>query len=237
MPLPRRIALIGASLAAASVAMAEGGRGEAVIRVAGAPELRFVVVASHCADRLSTEWLRPDGSVAAAEEVELTGGRWSRYRLQRANLGQDLRAERQGDTVTITDAARSSGRPLARLTMRGTLLAGPELVPFLQGKLAALRAGRAVEFQYLLADRGAAIGLVARGRIQGADTSVALEPSSAIFRPFVPTTTFRFAADGGLREVVGRMLPVVGDRKTQKPLDGVLQMSASQPTCNKKSLT
>ena len=237
MPLRHRIILFAAFLVAAPGAMAEGGRGEAVIRGGSAAELRYLVVATHCADRLSTEWRHPDGSLAAAEEVELTDGRWSRYRLRRANLGQDLRAERQGDTVTITDATRSSGRPLARLTARGTLLAGPELVSFLQERLSALRAGRALEFQYLLADRGTALGFIARGRVQGQETTIALEASSALVRPFVPTTTFRFAADGGLREVVGRMLPVVGDPRSQKPLDGVLQMSASQSSCNRKSLT
>jgi hypothetical protein len=231
------IALLAASLVAAPVAMADGVRGEALIRGGGGADLRYTVVATHCADRLATEWWRPDGSLAASEEVELTDGRWSRYRLRRANLGQDLRAERRGDIITITDAAAASGRPTARLTARGTVLAGPELVSFLQDRLEALRAGRALEFQYLLADRGTALGFIARGRAQGADTTVALEASSAWFRPFVPTTTFRFAADGGLREVVGRMLPVMGDPRSPKPLDGVLQMGASQSTCNRKSLS
>ena len=241
MPSHRRRALAvvmsAASGIAMSAAMAGSGRGEAIIRGSGAVELRYTVIADQCGDRLSTEWLHPDGSLAASEEVELTDGRWSRYRLRRANLGQDLMAERRGDAVTISDAARAAGRPPARLTARGTLLAGPELVSFLQDRLEALRAGRPLEFQYLLADRGTALGFIARGRVQGTDTTVVMEASSALTRPFVPTTTFRFSADGGLREVVGRMLPVVGDSRSQKPLDGILQMSVSQSTCNRKSLS
>lgn len=232
--------IVGAVVAASPVASAatviEGGRGEAVIRGGEAQGLRYLVSASSCDDRLSTEWRRPDGSLAAAEEVELADGRWMRYRLRRANVGQDLRAERRGDVVTITDASRPGHGPV-RLTARGTLLAGPELVAFLQARLADLRAGRALEFQYLLADRGTAVGFVARGRVVGDDTEVTLEAASALLRPFVPKTSFRFTADGGLRQVVGRMLPVLGDAKSQQALDGVLKMSGPQSTCNRKSLS
>ena len=228
--------LITASALATPSTALEGGRGEAVIRSGGAEGLRYLVTASNCDDRLSTEWRHPDGSLAAVEEVELADGRWTRYRLRRANVGQDLRAERRGDVVTITDVSRPDRGP-ARLTARGTLLAGPELVSFLAARLGELRAGRPFEFQYLLADRGTAIGFIARGRIQGGDTEVALEASSALVRPFVPATTFRFSPDGGLRQVAGRMLPVLGDTKSQKALDGVLKMSGPQSTCNKKSLS
>lgn len=229
-------ALITASAVATPATAVEGGRGEAVIRSGGAEGLRYLVTASNCDDRLSTEWRRQDGSLAALEEVELADGRWMRYRLRRANVGQDLRAERRGDVVTIIDASRPDRGP-ARLTARGTLLAGPELVSFLQSRLAELRAGRSLEFQYLLADRGTAIGFIARGRIQGEGTEVALEASSALVRPFVPTTTFRFSSDGDLRQVTGRMLPVLGDAKSQRALDGVLKMSGPQSTCNRKSLS
>jgi hypothetical protein len=54
---------------------------------------RYLVNASRCGERLSTEWRHPDGTLAAYEEVELAEGRWVRYRLQRANVGQDLRAD------------------------------------------------------------------------------------------------------------------------------------------------
>jgi hypothetical protein len=229
-------ALSSASVSAASSTVVEGGLGEAVIRGGEAQGLRYLVTASRCDDRLSTEWRHPDGSLVAAEEVELVDGRWARYRLRRANVGQDLRAERRGDVVTITDASRPSHGPV-RLTARGTLLAGPELVAFLQARLVDLRAGRALEFQYLLADRGTAVGFVARGRVVGDDTAVTLEAASALFRPFVPKTSFRFTADGGLQQVVGRMLPVLGDAKSQKALDGVLKMSGPQSTCNRKSLS
>lgn len=228
--------LITASALATPSTAVDGGRGEAVIRSGGAEGLRYLVTASRCADRLSTEWRHPDGSLTALEEVELADGRWTRYRLRRANVGQDLRAERRGDVVTITDALRPDRGP-ARLTARGTLLAGPELVSFLGARLAELRAGRPFDFQYLLADRGTAIGFIALGRIQGEDTEVALEASSALVRPFVPATTFRFSPDGGLRQVTGRMLPVLGDAKSQKALDGVLKMSGPQSTCNKNSLS
>lgn len=227
---------LAASSAVASSTIAEGGRGEAVVRGGDARVLRYLVTASRCDDRLSTEWRHPDGGVAAVEEVELSEGRWTRYRLRRANLGQDLRAERRGDVVTITDASRPGHRP-ARFAVRGTLLAGPELVAFLQARLAELRAGRALEFQYLLADRGTAIGFVARGRVRGGDTEVALEASSPLVRPFVPATAFSFSSDGSLQQVVGRMLPVLGDAKSQKTLDGVLKMSGPQSTCNRKSLS
>ena len=214
-----------------------GGRGEAVIRSDGADASgRYLVNASRCGERLSTEWRHPDGTLAASEEVELAEGRWVRYRLQRANIGQDLRAERRGDVVTITDGSPSARTP-TRLSGRGTLLAGPELVFFLQSRLSDLRAGRSVTFQYLLADRGTTLGFVARGAAEGAGTRVTLEASSALAKPFVPTTRFLFADDGGLREVVGRMLPVAGSTKAPKPLDGVLRMTAAQSSCNKKSVT
>lgn len=214
-----------------------GGRGEAVIRSDGADASgRFLVNASRCGERLSTEWRHPDGTLAASEEVELAEGRWVRYRLQRANIGQDLRAERRGDVVTITDGSPSARTP-TRLSGRGTLLAGPELVLFLQSRLSDLRAGRSVTFQYLLADRGTTLGFVARGAAEGAGTRVTLEASSALAKPFVPTTRFLFADDGGLREVVGRMLPVAGSTKAPKPLDGVLRMTATQSSCNRKSLS
>jgi hypothetical protein len=214
-----------------------GGRGEAVIRSDGADASgRYLVNASRCGERLSTEWRHPDGTLAASEEVELAEGRWVRYRLQRANIGQDLQAERRGDVVTITDGSPSARTP-TRLSGRGTLLAGPELVLFLQSRLSDLRAGRSVTFQYLLADRGTTLGFVARGAAEGAGTRVSLEASSALAKPFVPTTRFLFADDGGLREVVGRMLPVAGSAKAPKPLDGVLRMTATQSSCNKKSLS
>jgi hypothetical protein len=74
-----------------------GGRGEAVIRGEAADAAgRYLVNASRCGERLSTEWRHPDGTLAASEEVELAEGRWLRYRLQRTNIGQDLRAERRG---------------------------------------------------------------------------------------------------------------------------------------------
>lgn len=229
-------AVIAASPVATSSAIVEAGRGEAIIRNGGAAGLRYFVTASRCGDRLSTEWRHPDGTLAAEEEVDLVDGRWVRYRLRRTNVGQDLRAERRGDAVIIIDAARPDRGP-ARLTARGTLLAGPELVPFLQARLAELRAGRSIEFQYLLADRGSAIGFIARGRIQGGETDVSLEASSALVRPFLPTTAFRFSPGGGLRQVVGRMLPVLGDTRSPKALDGVLNMSGPQSTCNTKSST
>jgi hypothetical protein len=214
-----------------------GGRGEAVIRSDGADASgRYLVNASRCGERLSTEWRHPDGTLAASEEVELAEGRWVRYRLQRANIGQDLQAERRGDVVTITDGSPSARTP-TRLSGRGTLLAGPELVFFLQSRLSDLRAGRSVTFQYLLADRGTTLGFVARGAAEGAGTRVTLEASSALAKPFVPTTRFLFADDGGLREVVGRMLPVAGSTKAPKPLDGVLRMTATQSSCNRKSLS
>ena len=214
-----------------------GGRGEAVIRSDGADASgRYLVNASRCGERLSTEWRHPDGTLAASEEVELAEGRWVRYRLQRANIGQDLRAERRGDVVTITDGSPSARTP-TRLSGRVTLLAGPELVLFLQSRLSDLRAGRSVTFQYLLADRGTTLGFVARGAAEGAGTRVSLEASSALAKPFVPTTRFLFADDGGLREVVGRMLPVAGSTKAPKPLDGVLRMTATQSSCNRKSLS
>ena len=214
-----------------------GGRGEAVIRSDGADASgRYLVNASRCGERLSTEWRHPDGTLAASEEVELAEGRWVRYRLQRANIGQDLRAERRGDVVTITDGSPSARTP-TRLSGRGTLLAGPELVFFLQSRLSDLRAGRSVTFQYLLADRGTTLGFVARGAAEGAGTRVTLEASSALAKPFVPNTRFLFADDGGLREVVGRMLPVAGSTKAPKPLDGVLRMTATQSSCNRKSLS
>ena len=220
-----------------ATAMPEGGgKGEAVIRGEASEARRYLVDAARCGDRLSTEWRDAAGSVVAYEEVELFGGRWVRYRLQRANIGQDLRAERRGDVVTITDRSRP-GRPPTRVNGRGDLVAGPELVFFLQSRLADLRAGRRIELQYLLADRGTALGFIARGESIGTGTRVALEASAALARPFVPTTTFEFGADGGLRQVSGRMLPVAGDAKSPKALDGVLRMSAAQSSCNRKSLS
>lgn len=240
LPGPSAAALllcIASSAACIAAVPIGGGRGEAVIRSEGADAAgRYLVNASRCGERLSTEWRHPDGTLAASEEVELAEGRWVRYRLQRANVGQDLRAERRGDVVTITDGSPSARSPM-QISGRGTLLAGPELVFFLQSRLSDLRAGRSVAFQYLLADRGTTLGFVARGTVEEAETRVTLEPSSVLAKPFVPTTRFLFADDGGLREVVGRMLPVAGSTKAPKPLDGVLRMSGAQSSCNKKSLS
>jgi hypothetical protein len=231
------LVFFGSSAVGIAAVPSGGGRGEAVIRSDGTDASgRYLVDASRCGERLSTEWRHPDGTLAASEEVELAEGRWVRYRLQRANVGQDLRAERRGDVVTITDGSPSARTP-TRLSGRGTLLAGPELVLFLQSRLSDLRAGRSVTFQYLLADRGTTLGFVARGAAEGAGTRVTLEASSALAKPFVPTTRFLFADDGGLREVVGRMLPVAGSTKAPKPLDGVLRMTATQSSCNRKSLS
>ena len=84
-----------------------------------------------------------------------------------------------------------------------------------------------------LRSRAAAVCGVLGGLLCG----VALEASAALARPFVPTTTFEFGADGGLRQVSGRMLPMAGDAKSPKALDGVLRMSAAQSSCNSKSLS
>lgn len=221
---------------AGPVADALSGRGEAEIRGGAAGGQRFLVSAMNCGDRLATEWRRPDGTLAAVEEIEVADGRWVRYRLQRANLGQDLRAERNGAAVTIVDGSRPT-RPATRLTERGLLLAGPELITFLRSQLPALRQGRALEFRYLLADRGIALGFVARAAADGEGTLVTLEAASAFARPFVPVTRLGFAADGSLRQVVGRMLPMSGDPRSPTALDGVLRMSAAKSTCNTKSLS
>lgn len=249
MPRPRRapcaaprIAVLGlaALLSAAATADSLGGdihsTGEAEVRGAAPGVQRYSVSASRCGERLSTEWRRPDGVLVAKEEVELVEGRWVRYRLQRPNIGQDLRAERRGTTVTLVDGARP-GRAPTRLAGRVSLVAGPELVPFLQARFDELRAGRAVEFDYLVAERSMILGFVARTRPATGRLVVELEASSVLLRPFVPETVLEFAADGGLSKVTGRMLPVAGDARDPTPLDGVLRMLTTQSSCNTRSLS
>jgi hypothetical protein len=230
------LGLLAALACGSAAALDGGGVGEAEVDGGAADGQRFLVSASRCGDRLATEWRRPDGAMVAREEVEFDDGRWVRYRLQRANLRQDLRAERRGEAVTIVDAARPDRAPV-RLAERGTLVAGPELVTYLQSRLADLRVGGRLEFRYLLADRGSALGFVARSAQQGGRTVVTLEAASALARPFVPETRLEFGADGALREVRGRMLPVAGDARSQTPLDGVLRMRSAQSSCNIKTVS
>ena len=207
---------------------------------------RFGFTAWGCGSRVSSEWRQHDGRVVAEEKLDLADGRWVRYRLQRHNVGQEVVAVRAGREVELTILQGQSRRQVT-LRPTGDLLAGPTLVSHLGDALPTLRAGRPVEFDYLVAEQGMILRLRASAAARGTgETVVKVEAASVLLRPFVPVTTLLFDATGDLRSLAGRLLPQAGDVGKAKSLDGVLRIrstavagtaSRKQSICNTADLS
>ena len=126
----------------------------------------------------------------------------------------------------------------------GEVLAGPTLITHLQSKLPELRRGRPVEMQYLVAEQAMVLGLRASATRYGADgrTNLRVEASSALLRPFVPTTLISFDADGRFVGMQGRLLP---QKQRGVPLDGVIRVTyptgmrvaSMKSSCNKSTVS
>lgn len=201
----------------------------------------FGFVAWGCGSRVRSQWRQHDGRVVAEETLDLEGGRWMRYRLQRHNVRQEVVAIRSGREIVVTIRKGESQRRVS-LRPTGELLAGPTLVSHLAEALPTLQAGRPMEFDYLIAEQGIVLRLrataTAQGGVEGPAATgsqgfrgavvVRVEAASVLLRAFVPATTLTFDAAGGLRSLSGRLLPQTGDVTKPKSLDGVLHFEAAE---------
>jgi len=216
--------------------------------VAGAGEgPRFRVDAWRCQNEVHSRWRGGDGRVVAEEELAFEGERWVRYRLQRPTVAQDVVATREGESLRLVIRNGESRKQITLATTQ-TVLAGPMLVDHLSEKLPRLRAGKAVEFDYLVPDHGLVLRLRAtlEGTARDAESRVRVEATSLLMRAFVPSTKLVFDDTGVLRSMTGRLLPQGGDVTKPKSLDGVLRVktvnissdvSSMQSTCNRPSLS
>ena len=171
------------------------------------------------------------------------GAAWQRYRLQRMTVVQDVEATREGDFIHL-DIRDGERRRKVRLEVEGEVLAGPTLITHLQAQLRDLRRGKPVELQYLVAEQAMLLGLRATitGYGAGGLTNVRLEASSALLRPFVPTTLITFDDEGRFVGMQGRLLP---QRQRGVALDGVIRVTypggmrvaSMKSSCNKSTLS
>lgn len=208
---------------------------------------RFRFDAWRCQNEAYSRWRGGDGRVVAEEELAFEGERWVRYRLQRSTIAQDIVATREGDTLRLV-IRNGESRKQITLTTSPTVLAGPLLVDHLSEKLPRLRAGKPVEFDYLVPDHGLVLRLRAtlEGGTRTAESRVRVEAASLLMRAFVPNTKLVFDDSGVLRSMSGRLLPQLGDVTKPKSLDGVLRMktvsisgeaSSMQSTCNRPAVS
>lgn len=216
--------------------------------VAGAGEgPRFRVDAWRCQNEVHSRWRGGDGRVVAEEELAFEGERWVRYRLQRPTVAQDVVATREGESLRLVIRNGESRKQITLATTQ-TVLAGPMLVDHLSEKLPRLRAGKAVEFDYLVPDHGLVLRLRAtlEGSARTSESRVRVEAASLLMRPFVPNTKLVFDDSGVLRLMSGRLLPQLGDVTKPKSLDGVLRVktvnvsgdpSSMQSTCNRPAVS
>jgi hypothetical protein len=170
-----------------------------------------------------------------------------RYRLQRPTVAQDVVATREGESLRLVIRNGESRKQITLATTQ-TVLAGPMLVDHLSEKLPRLRAGKAVEFDYLVPDHGLVLRLRAtlEGSARTSESRVRVEAASLLMRPFVPNTKLVFDDSGVLRLMSGRLLPQLGDVTKPKSLDGVLRVktvnvsgdpSSMQSTCNRPAVS
>jgi hypothetical protein len=216
----------------------DGARLEGEARVAAgsvpgalARSLRFS--AYRCGSLIGSEWRDESGLLNAREEVELRHGDptgFVRYRLTRGNVGLHVEAWHEGDRVRLRIHTGDQSREV-RLAASRSLLAGPMLVLHAQRVLPELRAGRESRVEYLLADRGALLGLrlSAAERSPGRATRVRVEAASMLARPFVPVTWLEFDAAGRFAGMTGRLLPQAGSMEEPVPLDGEVLMRLNGP--------
>ena len=225
--------------------------GEAQVAGGASDGLRFVFDAWRCGSSVHSAWRQGDGNMVAAEELDLEGEQWVRYRLHRPNVAQDVVAVRSGRIVNLTIRQGGSTR---RVTLQtgAELLAGPALVNHIATSLPQLRAGEPLEFDYLIPEEAmilrlrASLAQPAAVADPAVITAVRIQAASVLLRPFVPMTTLVFGVDGDLRSLTGRLLPVSANAKKLKSLDGVLRIRPvhlaareprMKPVCNNPSLS
>jgi hypothetical protein len=221
--------------------------GDAQVAAGAGEGSRFRFDAWRCQNEVHSRWRNGDGRVVAEEKLAFEGERWVRYRLQRPTIAQDVVATREGNTLRLV-IRNGESRKQVTLATSHSVLAGPMLVDHLSDKLATLRGGKAVEFDYLVPDHGMVLRLRATldGSVRGTESRVRVEAASILMRAFVPNTKLVFDDSGVLRSMTGRLLPQLGDVTKPKSLDGVLRVttvnisgdgSPMQSTCNRPTLS
>ena len=242
----RAITLLALCLTfAAAMAQAEDAtlNGEAEVTGKAERGARFAFGGGRCGVFGYSEWRDGAGVTIAREELIYDGAAWQRYRLQRMTISQDVEATREGDFIHL-DIRDGERRRKVRLEVEGEVLAGPTLITYLQAQLRDLRRGKPVELQYLVAEQAMLLGLRATitGYGAGGLTNVRLEASSALLRPFVPTTLITFDDEGRFVGMQGRLLP---QRQRGVALDGVIRVTypggmrvaSMKSSCNKSTLS
>jgi len=186
--------------------------------------LQFDFSGGRCDDWGFSDWRDAEGVLVAREELRYRGDEWLQYRLERVNVGQSISVSRDGELIEV-DIREPRKQRRVRLHVEGEVYAGPTLITRIQEALPELRRGRVVELQYLVAEQAMIIGLRATSTASGAGghTNVRIEASSALLRPFVPTTWVRFDARGDFLGMQGRLLPQV---ERAAGLDGVIRIDS-----------
>jgi len=249
MALLAVVAACVGSLHGADQALAATLVGDAEVTTAAARGARFAVGAGRCGDAVVSEWRDAEGRLVAHEQVDLQGDSWVRYRLRRDSVAQDVKAVREGDRIRVHIRNGSRERTVS-LPAEASMIAGPLLVPYLQGRLTELRRGERLQFAYLVADQGLTLQLRAslqqgdsvgqgNGRRPGHGTVVRLEAASLLMRPFVPPTMLEFDAAGQFVAMQGRLLPQVGPVAQPQSLDGVMRVHdvPMQSSCHMRNLS
>ena len=230
---------------AAAMAQAEDAtlNGEAEVTGKAERGARFAFGGGRCGAIGYSEWRDGAGVAIAREELIYDGAAWQRYRLQRMTVAQDVEATREGDFIHL-DIRDGERRRKVRLEVEGEVLAGPTLITHLQAQLRDLRRGKPVELQYLVAEQAMLLSLRATitGYGAGGLTNVRLEASSALLRPFVPTTLITFDDEGRFVGMQGRLLPqrqrgVALDGAIRVTYPGGIQVASMKSSCNKSTLS